>query len=98
MFNMFTAFQITLVASAICFVCGVVFSQKIKDWVRGVPSDLRTALGGVETNALGAVKAAQMKVLAEIGAAVPAVKPPAPPVVVVPAAPAAPISPDKVGA
>jgi hypothetical protein len=64
-------FNLTLVASFATFVVGVVFSQKIKDWVSGVPAEVRAAMKGVEAAALGNVKVAQASVLAQLKTALP---------------------------
>jgi hypothetical protein len=37
-----TEFQIDLVVALVAFVLGVLFSQKIKDWFKGIPTDVRT--------------------------------------------------------
>lgn len=44
----FTEVEWVLIASAVAFVCGVLFSQKIKDWFKGIPSDVRAGLTSVE--------------------------------------------------
>lgn len=87
MFGFLTSLELGLLGAAAAFIAGVVFSQKVKDWFKGIPSDLRTTLSGVESNALSAVKAAQNKVLDDISTALSSSKPAAP---ATPAAPAAP--------
>lgn len=82
MFSFLTSFELSLLFAFGTFVTGVVFSQKIKDWFKGVPSDVRRALNNVETNALGNVKLASAKVLTQLTSALPpapAVTPPAAP-------------------
>lgn len=32
----------------VAFVLGVVFSQKLKDWARGIPSEVRAGLNNLE--------------------------------------------------
>jgi hypothetical protein len=65
-------FNVTLVSVTAAFVAGVLFSTKIKDFANGVPSDLRTALGSVESKAKADLKAASADVVAKIA---PATKP-----------------------
>lgn len=64
--NFFTTVQIVIITGAAAFIAGVFLSQKVKDWLAGVPTDLRSALKAVEGDALGRVKAAQAAVLADI--------------------------------
>lgn len=45
----FTGVEWVLIASAVAFVAGVLFSQKIKDWFKGIPSDVRAGLTSIET-------------------------------------------------
>lgn len=78
------------------FLAGVLFSQKIKDWFKGIPSEVRATLNGVETSAVGTIKRAQSDVLSKIITALPAPTKPevvstaqAPAPVAQPAAPAA---------
>lgn len=73
------------IAAAIGVVLGIVFGQKIKDFVTGVPSEFRSAMSSVETKAKADVSAAVADVFAKI---VPATAKPVAPVA--PAAPAAP--------
>jgi hypothetical protein len=70
----------TAVLCTACLVAGVVFSQKIKDWVSGTSAEFRSAMNSVETKAKSDVKAAVADVFAKI---VPApVAPPEKPAVV----------------
>jgi hypothetical protein len=94
-----TDFNIVLIAIGASFVSGVVFSTKVKDFVKGVPSQVRSAINNVETDALGKLKVAQAQVLATLPGAVtdkvavapaPAPTPAAPVAKAAPAAPAAP--------
>jgi hypothetical protein len=89
MFSFLTDTEILLISNAVALAAGVVLSQKIKDLVKGVPSDVRSALSAAETNALAAAKQAQTEVLTKLlpAAAKPVVAP------VTPAAPAAPAAP-----
>lgn len=66
------------VAGAIGLVCGVIFSQKIKDWITGVPADFRTLMKSVEADVKTKAAAAVADVFAKVAPV--AVKPPAPPV------------------
>jgi len=64
--NFFTTVQLVVIVGAASFITGVFSSQKVKDWLAGVPSDLRSALKSVEGDALGRIKAAQVAVLNDI--------------------------------
>jgi hypothetical protein len=44
-----TDFNLVLAGVAVAFVLGVLFSTKIKDWFKGIPSDVRAGLNQVET-------------------------------------------------
>jgi len=90
--SFFTDLQVPLIVAAVAFVAGVVLSTRVKDWFKGVPSELRTALNGAETSARAAIEQAQIDVLAKIlpGAAQPkAPAPLAPTVTLTPLAPVA---------
>jgi len=63
--------------------------QYVTDWLKGVPSSLRTALKGTETNALAKLRAAEQKAIADVTGLLPAAPAPAAPVVAAPATPAA---------
>lgn len=53
---------ISLIAPVVAFGAGVLLSQKVKDWVRGIPSDIRKQLNQVEQAALAkAQQAVQSK-------------------------------------
>lgn len=78
--------EITLAVGVGAFIAGVVFSQKTKDWFKGVPTELRAALKGVEADTLAKVKAAQAVVISELPK-LPSAK------VALPASSAAPITP-----
>lgn len=52
------------------FLAGVFLSQKIKDWLAGVPAHVRADISGVEASLLGRIKAAQSSVLADLKAKV----------------------------
>jgi hypothetical protein len=80
-----TDFNLVLAGLAGAFVAGVLLSQKVKDYVKGVPAQARAAINNVEADALAKLKVAQADVLAKLPGAV------APKVAVAPApAPAAP--------
>lgn len=64
--NFFTTVQLVVIVGTASFITGVFSSQKVKDWLAGVPSDLRSALKSVEGDALGRIKAAQVAVLNDI--------------------------------
>lgn len=105
MFSFLTDLEIDLLVGVVAFAAGVVLSQKVKDKLKGIPGELRTALSGAESSALAAIKAAEAKAIAEflpggttpkaaLPAAAPApVAPPAPTVVVQAAAPVAQAAP-----
>ena len=57
---------IVAVAVVAAFIFGVVFSQKIKDALAGVPASLRTELNTLEASVKGQVKAAQATVVADV--------------------------------
>ena len=59
MFSFLTDLEINLIVGAVSLVVGVLFSTEITDTLKGVPSDLRTALSSVEADALAKVKAAK---------------------------------------
>lgn len=64
--DFFSTAQLVIICSAAAFGAGVFFSQKVKDWIGGVPSDLRSVLKGVEANVQAKVKAAQSEVVGKI--------------------------------
>ena len=66
MFNFFTSLEITVIVGVAAFVAGVVFSTKVKDFLKGVPGDVRTGLNGVEANVVANIKAAQARVIADL--------------------------------
>lgn len=66
----FTGVEATLIAAAVAFVFGVLFSQKIKDWFKGIPSDVRTGLNQVETAVRAKLTAAHTAAVAPAVAAV----------------------------
>lgn len=82
-------------------IVGVLFSQKIKDWVSGTSAEFRVAMTSVETKAKSDVKVAVADVFSKIvpvpavqqaaGVVVPAVA--APVIVSATAMPAAPLAP-----
>lgn len=83
-------FNTTLVACGVCFVVGVVFSQKIKDWFHGVPSEVRTGLNQIEASVLGHLTATTQNIVAQVQHQLPAAPPAVPPSAPAPAAPSAP--------
>lgn len=97
-----TDFNLVLIAIGAAFVSGVVFSTKVKDFVKGVPSQVRAAINNVETDALGKLKVAQAQVLATLPGAVtakvavapaPAAPAPTPVAKAAPVTPVAPVAP-----
>jgi hypothetical protein len=68
-------------ALVVVFVLGVVLSQKVKDYIKGVPTQVRTALDEVEAATLAKLKATAVVVPSSPvqSPAAPAVAPPNPP-------------------
>lgn len=73
-----TGLNLLLISVFVAFTLGVVFSQKVKDWLTGVPSAVRSDLTSVEGSVLSSLKTAQANVLLDLKAKVAV---PAPPVV-----------------
>lgn len=91
MLNALTSLDITLVVGAAAFVAGVFLSQKVRDKINGVPSNLRADLKSVEQAVLNRVHAASSDVVAEVNAVASQVPPtPAASPAPAPAAPSAP--------
>lgn len=78
--------DLTLVGYVAVFVATLVFSQKIKDFLAGVPADMRANLQALETSVKADVQSYQASLIAKIA---PAKPPMVTPVPVAPAAPAA---------
>jgi len=74
MLDFVTNLEINIIVGAVALIAGVLFSTKIKDWFKGIPSQLRAALNNVEADALAKVRGAQADVLAQIAPAAPAPK------------------------
>jgi len=72
--SLLTDFNLVLIGLAAAFVAGVLLSTKVKDYVKGVPSQARVAINNVEADALVKLKAAQASVLATLPGAAPAPK------------------------
>jgi hypothetical protein len=70
----------TVVVAAIALVVGVVFSQKIKDFFTGVPSELRAAMSAVEAKTKADLQAATGDVLSKLPTGVAKVVAPVAPV------------------
>ena len=73
----FTGVEGAVIAAAVAFVFGVLFSQKIKDWFKGIPTDVRAQLTRVEV----AVRA--KLAVSHVAAVAPAIAAVAPALVVV---------------
>jgi hypothetical protein len=73
-----TDFNLVVLGLVAAFGAGVVLSQKVKDYIKGVPSEARTALSNIEKNVLADVKQAQSDVIARLPGAAPAPKAPLP--------------------
>lgn len=63
-------FVLPAVAVLAAFVAGVVLSTKVKDWLQGVPSELRSHLIDLEASIKAQVKAASARVVADVKAKV----------------------------
>lgn len=63
MSTVLTYIDLTLVGYIAVFVATLVFSQKIKDFFAGVPSDMRTGLKSVEAGLLADVKQYQASLI-----------------------------------
>lgn len=96
MLSFLTEFNLALGGAAVTFVLGVVFADRVKDYFKGVPSQARAALKGLEKDTLDKIKVAQAEVLARLPLPVATIEkvaipaPVLPPVVAV--APAAPVA------
>ncbi len=55
-----------VIIAIVSLLVGVVFSQKIKDWIAGVPSNVRTELRKIEAEAIQRVQAAQAQAIASV--------------------------------
>lgn len=66
MLQFLTEIEVGLIAGVIAFVLGVVFSTKIIDTIKGVPTDLRTALKTVEVDAIAKIAAAKATTIATL--------------------------------
>jgi|SRR6185312_4641206 len=89
MFSFLTALELNVVCVVgTAAVCLSPLGTKLKDWVKGIPADVRTALNGVEKTTAANIKTAAANAHAHVLASlpVPAVKPIAP-------APVAPVAP-----
>jgi hypothetical protein len=58
--------DLTLAGYVAVFVATLVFSQKIKDFLAGVPADMRTGLQALETSVKTDVKTYQASLIAKI--------------------------------
>lgn len=82
-------FSNAVVVGAICLTVGVIFSQRIKDYINGTPAGFRTAMNAAEAAAKQEVQRAIQNVFARVTATVtPAPQPVAP-------QPVAPVAPPK---
>lgn len=75
-----TSFELGIIVNSLVFVFTLLFSQKIKDFLAGVPADLRRGLKGVEAKVIADVKDYQTTVIAKI--APPVLKPIIPEIVI----------------
>ena len=75
--QLWTEFNLALAAVAIMFVLGVLLSTKIKDWFKGIPTDVRAGLTSVEAAVRAKLTASHTTTLAPVKVAAgvaPAVK------------------------
>ncbi len=73
----FTDFELITAGVLAAFVLGVLFSTKIKDWFKGIPTDVRAGLTGVEAAVRAKLTASHVTTLAPVQVAAgvaPAVK------------------------
>lgn len=68
-----------VVCVIVTFVTTLVFSQKIKDWIKGIPSSVRAELQKVESGAMTNLQALQVSAVHTALNAVSAAAPAAPP-------------------
>lgn len=66
MLDWLTGFNLLLIVGGVSFVAGVFSSQRVKDWLSGVPGEMRSALRNVEAVALARAKAAQAGVMNDL--------------------------------
>lgn len=76
--NVLAYLNTTLVACGVVFVATLLFSQKIKDFFAGVPSDVRTGLKKIEDAVLGHLRTTTENIVSQVQSTLPA-KPPAEP-------------------
>jgi len=77
MLDILPTFWLGLAVNVAIFVATLIFSTKIKDWFRGIPSDLRKGLNSIETAAITQVRTAQTQVVSSLTPPpAPVVKPP----------------------
>lgn len=75
----------TLIVDVVIFLAGVFLSTKIKDWLKGIPADVRKALQEVEAATVERIATATSNVTSQLPK--PTVAAPAAPAVVAPPAP-----------
>jgi hypothetical protein len=87
---MLTHAEQMMLYGAIVFFAGVFLSQRIKDWMRGVPSELRSGLQQAETLAMAKLKEEASNLVNLLHASIQISAPGAPSAPPVPAAPTPP--------
>lgn len=64
--QVFTEFELIVASGAVGLVLGVLLSTKIKDWFKGIPTDVRAGLTSVETAVRTKLTAAHTTTLAPV--------------------------------
>lgn len=71
MFDFLSYIPVDAVIGVVAFAAGVILSQKVKDKLAGVPSEVRAAVSSFEASAQAAVTNAKNDALAKIKASIP---------------------------
>lgn len=80
MFSFLTALEINVIVAVVSLGVGLSpLGTKVKDWFKGIPSDVRTALNGVETTVSADIKTKVASAKAGVVAALPIPAPKTPP-------------------
>lgn len=69
--------ELMFVYGVVVFFAGVFLSQRVKDWLKGVPSELRAGLKAAEKLAMDKMKEEAAKIVTAVHASIST--PPAPP-------------------
>ncbi len=66
MFSILDYLNVTVICSGAAFAAGVIFSQKILDFVKGVPSEARAVLKSAESGVVAKLASAKADVITDI--------------------------------